>query len=113
MKCYRPAFLLYHLSHKEKSVNYQFINWYRYNLLTYTIAIPPIPKSRKKADWWDSGLKAVPPDFAPVPQLEAAPAVGLSGGGTGGMAKIAFFLFFIFVAICRANPSFWRARAAP
>ncbi|WP_426994033.1 hypothetical protein [Methylomonas sp. CM2] len=107
------AFLLYQLYHQGKSSYFQLVKWYSNYLSICTITKPTIPKSTIKAGNGISGSIAVPPIFLTVPHLKAAPFVGLSGGGTVGMAKIAFFLFFIFVAICRANPSFWRARAAP
>ncbi|WP_446810133.1 hypothetical protein ACH50O_00595 [Methylomonas sp. 2BW1-5-20] len=103
MKFCKPALLLYHLYHQIKAVNYQCINWYRYNLLTYTIAIPPIPKTRKTAARWGSGLKPIPLFLAPVPHLKATPAVGLRDSGIGGMAKIAFFFFFYFVGVFRRS----------
>lgn len=107
------AFLLYQLYHQGKQNNFQWFKWYSNYLSNCTVSKPTIPKSAINAGKGGSGLIAVPPVFGTVPHLKAAPSLGLKGGGTVGMAKIAFFSFLIFAAIFFANPSFWRISAVP
>ncbi len=62
---------------------------------TYTIAIPPKPrreKSKKSGTGGLGGTGAIP---TPIPATSHA-VRGLSEGGTGGTAKIDFFLLFYF-----------------
>ncbi|WP_157199492.1 hypothetical protein [Methylomonas koyamae] len=103
MKFCKPAFLLPQLYHQEKPTVFQYVKWYSNYLSIYTISIPTNPKSAGKKESGNSYLIAVPPILATVPHLEAAPAVGLRGGGTVGMAKIAFFLFIYFVGVFRRS----------
>jgi hypothetical protein len=106
MKFFKPAFLLYQLYHQEKTNVFQYVKWYSSYLSIYTISIPTKPKAAERAMAGRRGVVTVPPILATVPQLQAAPAVGLRGGGTVGTAKIAFFLFFIFTAFSGVHSRF-------
>ena len=101
MKFCKPELLLSQLYQHEKYNVFQYVKWYSNYLSIYTISIPTKPKSTVKTLGSRRGVVTVPPILATVPQPQATPVVALMGGGTVGMAKIAFFLFIYFVGIFR------------
>lgn len=109
--CQSPL-VLYQLHHPAKLFYFQYIRWYSNCLFIYTISKPTKPKTEKTPKSGVAGAVGGLIKNATTPAVSRVVS-GLRPGGTAGTAKIAFFLFFIFVAIFRANPSFWRARAAP
>lgn len=92
----KMAFLLYHLYHALKHLYFQCFKWYRYLLLTYTVAIPPIPKGPKLGQQSQKWYRSLYPNWLPVPRPVPRNGAALRGVGTGGMAKSAFFSVFYF-----------------
>ncbi|QPK65158.1 hypothetical protein IVG45_09595 [Methylomonas sp. LL1] len=108
MKISKCRFLLYQLYHQQKTALFQCLKWYSKYLINYTVSIPTKPKA-------DNSLKSGVAGVVGIAAIQAtAPAVsrairGLRRGGTVGMAKIDFFLFFLFWRLFEEKPlSWWR-----
>lgn len=103
MKFCKPAFLLYHLYHPIKDVNFQCLNWYRYNLLTYTIAIPPIPKKTGKVSEVGQWFKTYTTFFGTCTPPGSRASRGFEGWWYRWDGKNRIFSFFYFVGVFRRS----------
>jgi hypothetical protein len=107
VKISKCRFLLYQLYHQQKTTLYQGFNWYSKYLFNYTVSIPTKPKAEKSPKSGVAGVVGIAAVPASTPAVSRA-VRGLRRGGTVGLAKIDFFLFFILAAFSDSIARFAR-----